>query len=291
MAERADADAGRLAPGITRPSRFRPPLHWELVACSFSGHELVATDAEHVRPQDALVVREIDGERWHRCLRCDSWVVLPAPVTPAREHPPERDAIDLPLRGRPLRDKFVLRIIAVDRAFHFVVLGLLAILVFAVASNETTLRHTFSRVISDIQTGLGGTARTTKGGFVGRAEELLGAKQGTLHTAGIVLAGYAILEGVEAVGLWLGKRWAEYLTFIATALLLPLEIYELSQTVTPFKVIALLINIAVVVYLLLAKRLFGLRGGAAAERAERDRDLGWDALERVRPFQPARDPV
>jgi len=284
-------DTAPLAPGAARTSRFRPPLHWELVACAFSGHELAGTDAGELRPEDALFAREIDGERWHRCLRCDSWVVVPDPVAPAREHPPERDEIELPLRGRPLRDKFVLRLIALDRAFHFVVLGLLAILVFAVASNETALRHTFYRVITDIQTGLGGTARPVKGGFIGRAEELLGAKQGTLRTAGIVLAAYAALEGVEAVGLWLGKRWAEYLTFIATTVLLPLEIYELSQTVTPFKIVALLINIAVVVYLLLAKRLFGLRGGARADRAERERDTGWNALERVRPFQRRPDPV
>jgi uncharacterized membrane protein (DUF2068 family) len=279
----ATTETARLAPGITRPSRFRPPAHWELLVCSMHGHELVGTDAARIDPEDALLAREIDGERWHRCLRCDSWVVLPQPSAPARERVPERDEIELPLRGRPLRDKIVLRIIAVDRAFHFVVLGLLAILVFAVANNEATLRHSFYRVIADLQTSLGGTARTTKGGFVGRAEELLGAKQGTLHTAGVVLAGYALLEGLEAVGLWLQKRWAEYLTFLATALLLPLEVYELTQTLSPFKVIALVINLAVVVYLLLAKRLFGLRGGGAAEQRERERDMGWQALERTAP--------
>src|SRR3954451_22682893 len=34
---------------------------------------LVGLDARHVRPEDAVVAREIDGVRWHRCLRCDSW--------------------------------------------------------------------------------------------------------------------------------------------------------------------------------------------------------------------------
>ncbi len=38
-----------------------------------------------------------------------------------------------------------------------------------------------------------------------------------------------------------------------------------------------------VVYLLYAKRLFGFRGGAAADRAERERDTGWQALERSAP--------
>ena len=79
------------------------------------------------------------------------------------------------------------------------------------------------------------------------------------------------------------KRWAEYLTFIATTVLLPLEIYELTHSITPFKIIALIVNIAIVVYLLFAKRLFGLRGGAAAEEALRERDVGIEALERVMP--------
>ena len=42
-------------------------------------------------------------------------------------------------------------------------------------------------------------------------------------------------------------------------------------------------NLAIVIYLLFAKRLFGLRGGAAADEAERERDVGWQALERSSP--------
>ena len=57
---------------------------------------------------------------------------------------------------------------------------------------------------------------------------------------------------------------------------------------TVFKVIAFLINVAVVVYLLWAKRLFGLRGGAAADEAERERDVGWAALERATPRRLSR---
>ena len=39
----------------------------------------------------------------------------------------------------------------------------------------------------------------------------------------------------------------------------------------------------IAVYLLLAKRLFGLRGGAGAEQRERARDQGWSALEETAP--------
>jgi len=271
-------------PGVAEPRRFVPRLHYELLVCGTRGHEIVGTDAAHVRPEDAIVVRQYDdAERWHRCLRCDSWVVLDAPAHPAREHPPARDEIALPLRGRPLRDKIVLRAIAIDRAFHFVVLALLALLLWLVANNETQLRDAFYRLVTDLQTSLGGTARPVRGGFVGRIEELLGSGQGKLHAAAAALGAYALLEGVEAVGLWYQRRWAEYLTFVATVALLPLEVYELTQRVTVFKVSAFVINVAVVVYLLRAKRLFGLRGGAAAEEAAREADTGWPALERARP--------
>ena len=67
------------------------------------------------------------------------------------------------------------------------------------------------------------------------------------------------------MGLWLNKRWAEYLTFIATSLLIPYEIYELYLRVSVLKVVAFVLNVLVVAYLLYAKRLFGVRGGHAAE--------------------------
>jgi len=49
------------------------------------------------------------------------------------------------------------------------------------------------------------------------------------------------------------------------------------------KILALIINLAIVAYLLFAKRLFGIRGGGEAERAELDWDREWEALEAVDP--------
>jgi hypothetical protein len=49
-------------------------------------------------------------------------------------------------------------------------------------------------------------------------------------------------------------------------------------------VLTLVINLAVVAYLLVSKRLFGLRGGGQAERSEREADTGWAALERATPY-------
>jgi uncharacterized membrane protein (DUF2068 family) len=67
---------------------------------------------------------------------------------------------------------------------------------------------------------------------------------------------YAILEGTEGVGLAMRRRWAEYLTVIATGILIPYEAYEVVHRITLFKVGALLLNVAVVGYLTYRKRLF-----------------------------------
>lgn len=84
-------------------------------------------------------------------------------------------------------------------------------------------------------------------------------------------------------------QWAEYLTFLVTTSLLPLEVYEIVNHATPFKVLAFAINVAVVLYLLVAKRLFGVRGGAAAGEAAAEHDRGWGALERTSPPVPSLD--
>src|SRR4051794_24256196 len=154
------AAPSELAPGTQRPRRYRPRFHYELLVCGVRGHELVGMDAAELRPQDAPVVRDAgEGLRWVRCLRCDSWLALPAPEHPDRPFPPAREEIELPLRGRALRDKVVLRAIAVDRAIHFVVLAAIAVAVFAFAANQQALRGRAYQVLADLQGGLGGPAR------------------------------------------------------------------------------------------------------------------------------------
>lgn len=272
-------------PGTERPRRVPPRgLRYELISCGLAGHELVGTDAAELREADALFARESGGLRWYRCLRCDSWLPQPIPDHPARPHPPDRDEIELPLRGRPLRDKYVLRLIAVDRAVHFLVLATLAAAIFGFLSHRTQLRHAFFRILSGVQGGVGGvTASARDGGILGELERAFSLRQSTLWLLGLVIAAYALLEGVEAVGLWLRRRWAEYLTFVATTLLFAPEIYELTKRLSALKILTILVNVAIVSYLLVAKRLFGIRGGGRAEREEIERDAGWAALERTLP--------
>jgi uncharacterized membrane protein (DUF2068 family) len=271
------------------PGKRRFHLRYELLSCGFTGHELVGTDAATIRPDDHLVVRELDGARWHRCLRCDSWVPMALPIETGRPYPPDQDEIELPLRGRPLRDRYVLRLIAVDRAIHVVVLGVLAVAIFVFVTHRSELQQAVYRIIADFQGGVGGPTRNIHRGFLGELDKVVSLRPRTLEIAGAFVTGYAVLEAVEMVGLWYARRWAEYLTFVATTVLLPLEVYELTTRVTALKVIALLANAAIVVYLLLAKRLFGLRGGEAALQAIRREDTGWGALERTAP--PVAGPV
>jgi uncharacterized membrane protein (DUF2068 family) len=73
---------------------------------------------------------------------------------------------------------------------------------------------------------------------------------------------YGSLFTVEGVGLWKGKRWAEYLTVIATSTLIAFELYELARRLTMVRVSALVVNVAAVIYL-----VYRLRHPRAADTA------------------------
>jgi uncharacterized membrane protein (DUF2068 family) len=81
---------------------------------------------------------------------------------------------------------------------------------------------------------------------------------GLSHTTLIAISAiaYALLEGTEGVGLAMRRRWAEYLTVIATGVLIPFEAYEVIFHPGLYKIGALLLNLAVVGYLANRKRLF-----------------------------------
>lgn len=262
----------------------RRRLAYELLDCGWHGHFLVGADAAEVSAQDHLLVRESGGLRWYRCLRCDAWIPQTPPAAPSRPSVPGREEIELPLRGRPLRDRYVLRLIALDRALHFLILTLLAVAVFVFAANKTLLHRDFVRIVTDLQGGLGGPVRTTNGSVERELTHLFSISTRNLVITGFALAAYAVLEGVEAVGLTLGKRWAEYLTFVATVVLLPLEVYEIANKPTALKAVTLVINLVIVVYLVVAKRLFGVRGGYRAELRVREAEGGWPAVEAATPL-------
>jgi uncharacterized membrane protein (DUF2068 family) len=65
----------------------------------------------------------------------------------------------------------------------------------------------------------------------------------------LVTLGYAAVFAVEGIGLWMQKRWAEWLTVVITASLVPFETWEMFYRPTLGKLAILLGNVAIVVYL------------------------------------------
>jgi len=60
---------------------------------------------------------------------------------------------------------------------------------------------------------------------------------------------YAGLFLTEGIGLWLVKRWAEWFSVIITTSLVPVEVYEIYRHPSPVRILVLIVNIAVVGYL------------------------------------------
>jgi uncharacterized membrane protein (DUF2068 family) len=240
--------------------------HWHLetIVCAFRGHETPAANVLRLRPEDAgLGVELPDGRRLARCLRCDAWIQVTQEALSRAEVLPPLDQLEVPRRARPLHDAVVLRLIAVDRAIHSVLFGLLALVLIDVYVRFGSIRLESDAIVRALERVL----RDTSGQDASRSflvREL--TKFGSLsrHTIAI-LAGtavvYCTVEAVEAVGLWLEKRWAEYLTAIATAGFLPFEIRELIKRVTVLRIAALVVNVAILAWLLWRKRLFGIGGG------------------------------
>jgi uncharacterized membrane protein (DUF2068 family) len=234
--------------------------HRELKACGKYGHVTYRPTEEELaarlRSQTAL------GEAW-RCLRCGDWVLgAPQDSGPADQAP-------VPPRGKALRQLTILRVLAVERVIRGLVLIAAGYGVYRFESAQAALRGSFGRLLPSLrpladQLGVD----LDHSSILSAATKALHARSGTLNLVVIGLVVYGLLELVEGVGLWLAKRWAEYLTVIATAAFLPYEVFELLKSVTVTKAGAFVINVLAVVYLLLAKRLFGLRGGRQAYERE-----------------------
>ena len=71
-----------------------------------------------------------------------------------------------------------------------------------------------------------------------------------LKELSVLGAGYAALFLTEGTGLLFRKRWAEWLTIVATSSLMPFEVYEVIRKFTALRLVALIVNAAVVLYLI-----------------------------------------
>ena len=73
-----------------------------------------------------------------------------------------------------------------------------------------------------------------------------------LWLIGALVLLYALLRFAEAYGLWLERRWAQWLAALSGGIYVPVEIYELSRGVSAIKAAALVLNLCVVAYVLRA---------------------------------------
>ncbi|MBK5307177.1 MAG: DUF2127 domain-containing protein [Frankiaceae bacterium] len=236
-------------------------MDWSLRACGRRGHETYAPDEPELR--DRLHVPTPAGEAW-RCLRCGDFVIGP----PERSGP--ADEAPIVLRGRALRDATILRLLAAERAARGLIILGIAYGVLRFRSAQHDLREAFERALpaaKPLEEAL--HINLTDSAFVHRLQHVLSSKPHTLSLIAVGLFAYAALQIVEGIGLWMLKRWGEYVAVVATSVFIPLEVYELIERVTWLRVAALAVNLAAVGYLVWTKRLFGSRGGHAAFEAER----------------------
>lgn len=234
-------------------------MDWNLRGCVRSGHVTYRPDEPEFR--ERLEASTPMGEAW-RCLRCGNYV----PGEPQGSGPAEQAPVLL--RGKALRAAFILRALAVERWVRGTIVVLLGVAVWRLKSTQVSLQQLFNRDLRALKPFFDQIHFTVSDSSTIKAiEKALNAKPSTLTLIASGLLGYGALQLVEGIGLWSLRRWGEYVAVVGTSVFVPLEIYEVVDRISWLKLVALVVNVAAVVYLLWSKRLFGIRGGHAAYQA------------------------
>ena len=235
-------------------------MDWNLRSCARRGHVTYEPDEEQYRAK--LTAGTPLGTAW-RCLRCGDYILGPPDGSGAAEDAP------VLLRGKALRSAFILRLLAIERWVRGTVIVLLGLAVLRFKSTQVSLQELFNRDLKSLRPFFNQIHfDVSDSGTIKAIDKAFAAHQSTLDLLAVLLIGYGVLQLIEGLGLWLLKRWGEYFAVVATSVFIPLEVYELTEKITWLRVAALIVNVAAVIYLLLSKRLFGLRGGNAAYEAE-----------------------
>jgi uncharacterized membrane protein (DUF2068 family) len=254
-------------------------VDWSLFGCARKGHVTYAPSEPRLR--ERLVAPTAAGPAW-RCLRCGAFATDGQHSSgPAAEAPLVR-------RGKELRSELLLRVFAVERFLRFLVLGTAAYGVWRFRYDKASIQRAFDNDLPAIRAlyqGLGFDVNHSK--LLGFIQDAVTLNSRTLLYLAIGLAVYAVIELVEGVGLWLGRRWGEYFAFVATSVFLPYEIYDLTVKVTWLRIVALAVNLLLVIYLVWTKRLLGVRGG---KRAFDARLRAESVIEAERAALPAAEP-
>ena len=234
----------------------------ELLVCAWRGHVLPGATVGSLDARHRVLAREtVDGRRLVQCLRCGGWFIVDPPAKDDVVAVESVDAIQRPRQGRELRQAIVLRVIAVDRMFHMAAFGAVAVAALVLHAHFKAM-HAWAEgllnALSSARAGRGGVS--SHGLTAALLTRLAHVNPHSLLWLAALAAVYAIVSAFEAFGLWYERRWAEYLTVLATAGFLPLELHELMKRVTFVRAFALAVNLAILVYLVVAKHLFGIGG-------------------------------
>lgn len=232
-----------------------------MLTCARKGHITYAPDERALR--ERLHVATPAGEAW-RCLRCGTYVHGEPHGHGPADHAP------LVLRGRELRDALIMRFFAFERVIRGLLIVAAAYGVWRFSAHRGSIERVFDKdipLLRPLASQVGWDLDNSH--IVENIRHVFTIKSSTLTWFAAGLLAYAIIELVEAVGLWMLQRWGEYFAVVATSFGLPFEIYELTEKITVLRVGALIINVGLVVYLLVSKRLFGIRGGREAFEAKR----------------------
>lgn len=234
-------------------------MDWNLYRCGRIGHITYSPDEPAVR--EYMRASATAGELW-RCLRCGTFVQGdPTGSGPATKAPVVK-------RGREIRSELILRVFAVERFVRFLLFGGAAFLIWLFGHSRQSVEHIVNRdlpIVRDTLSQLGFNINHSRLLFEFRKALHLSPHALDLIAIGVAL--FAIVELVEGIGLWLSRRWGEYFAMVVTSLGLPYEIWDLTNKVTWTRLALFAINVALVLYLVLTKRLFGVRGGRHAFEA------------------------
>jgi uncharacterized membrane protein (DUF2068 family) len=235
-------------------------MDWSLLGCGAGGHFTFAPGEPGLRDRLGIATRE--GQAW-RCLRCGTFVIgEPTASGPAESVPRVR-------RAEQVRSALILRIFAVERFLRALIFGALAIAVWRFSVSRLSFEDAYDQALPPLKTllrDLGVSVHHSR--LLGLINKAFTVSPRALGFIAIGLGAYAVIEVIEGVGLWLGRRWGEYFAMIVTSIGLPYEIWDLTHKVTPLRLVAFLINLGLVLYLVLTRRLFGVRGGKAAYEAK-----------------------
>lgn len=200
-----------------------------------------------------------------QCLRCDGFYVnyRKDSITTKRAN------IPVIMRGDANKHIGRLRLIACERWIRSIFLLIVSFGLFDLSGKGNHAYTSFvnlTEAASPLANKLGFSIQRSH--TLHLIEHFLNWSHAKYVTVAFVVLLYALLQIVEGFGLWIGSRWGEYLAATATGAFIPLEVYEINNSSSYFKLIALLVNVGVVAYLVTKDRLFGVRGGGAKYRKE-----------------------